>query len=359
MNQRLERLVSILTKEGLDAILVEYAPNRRYMTGFTGSAGTVIITPDRAFLATDFRYYEQAQVQAPDYELYRITLSPLKAVAECLQSLGAKRVGYESHVVTVKGLEQYKAALPDVEWVATDGIVEGLRAVKDEQEIEAIKKAVAITDAAIEDVFTWIRPGMTELEVAWRIEVYQRTHGASALSFSTIVAAGPRSSLPHAVPTDRPMDVGDPVVIDMGCVVDGYCSDLTRSFIIGEATEEYAKVWNKVLEAQLACEKGIVAGMSGREADAIARDIIYSAGYEGQFGHGLGHCVGLEIHEEPRASMMHQGPINAGAALTVEPGIYIPGWGGIRLEDIIIVGEGESTVLTKAIKPMAIPVPSR
>jgi len=192
----------------------------------------------------------------------------------------------------------------------------------------------------------WIRPGVTEQEISWELEVQMRTHGAQSLSFTTIVGSGPNGAMSHAVTSERVIEKGDPIVIDMGCVYDGYCSDLTRSFCVGEASEQYLSVWHTVLDAQLAAEAAMRAGMTGAAADQVAREIIYAAGYEGKFGHGLGHGVGLDIHEEPRASRTSKATLVAGNVITIEPGVYDPAWGGIRIEDMGVVTETGLDVMT-------------
>ncbi len=350
MNQRVQRLIKALQQQGLPGILISSPENRRYLSGFTGSAGVLVITPEVARLATDFRYYEQVREQAPDFALVEVPQRMEQVLARQVAELGLRRIAFESAAVTYETYESWRKAMPAVELVPTTGLVEALRAVKDEAELAAITEAVRIADEAMEHIIDAMRPGMSERQVAWELEVYMRTHGAEALAFTTIVAAGPRSAMSHAVVTDRPIQCGEPIVIDMGARVDGYCSDITRSFCLGEADERYLQIWHTVLQAQQAAESQIRAGMTGIQADAIARDWIYGAGYEGQFGHGLGHGVGLAIHEEPRASSTYPGALPAGMVLTVEPGIYIPGWGGVRIEDMVVVGEDSCRILTGARK---------
>jgi len=350
MNQRLANLHRIMSREGLDLMLIDQPENRRYLSGFTGSDGVLLITQDRAMLATDFRYYEQVKMQAPDFELVRVQEGMTETLSVQVAALAPARLGFESHVLTVKTYEERRSAIPDVEWVATSGLVEELRVVKDEGEIAAIEQAVRIADEAMQHIQGWVRPGVTERQVAWELEVHMRTHAAQKLSFDTIVASGPNGAMAHAVPSDRPIQVGDPMVIDMGCVLDGYCSDITRSFCLGMASDRYREVWDTVLQAQLAAEKAIAPGMTGAEADAIARGIIYGAGYEGMFGHGLGHGVGLAVHEKPRASQTSDDVLAPGMVVTVEPGIYVPGWGGVRIEDMVVITEDGCRVLTGAPK---------
>jgi Xaa-Pro aminopeptidase len=264
--------------------------------------------------------------------------------------LGACRVAFEKHAVTVETLEKWRAVAPDVDWVGVSGLVEELRVVKDASEIALITEAVRMADEAMAHIMEWIQPGVTEREVSWELEVYLRTHGAEALSFTTIVASGPHGAMSHAVTSERPIETGDPIVIDMGARYEGYCSDLTRSFCLGEASDEYRQMWDTVLAAQLAAEEAIHAGMGGVDADAVARTIIYGAGYQGKFGHGLGHGVGLAIHEPPRASYTSTDTLQAGSVLTVEPGIYVPGWGGIRIEDMVVIADEGCRVLTQVAK---------
>jgi Xaa-Pro aminopeptidase len=355
MSNRMERLVAALESQGLPAMLVSAPENRRYLSGFTGSAGVLIITSRAARLATDFRYYEQVREQAPDFELVPVPQQMPRVLAAELAALGVTRVGFESQDLTVDTYNQWSAAMPGVELLPTSGIVEELRAIKEPDELAAIERAVKVSDDAITHIMNTIRPGMTERDVTWELEVHMRTHGAEALAFATIAAAGPRSAMSHAVPTDRPIQAGEPMVIDMGARVDGYLSDITRSFCVGHASDQYLEIWDVVLQAQLAAERGIRAGMTGIEADALARSPIYAAGYEGKFGHGLGHGVGLAIHEEPRASFLATARLPAGMVLTVEPGIYLPDWGGIRTEDMIVVGVEASRVVTQAPKVPVVP----
>ena len=355
MSTRLERLRAAMAAEDLPALAVSTPDNRRYLSGFTGSAGVLVITADRAVLVTDFRYYEQVKLQAPAFELYEAPNTLHAALASLVGDLGLTRIGFESTDLTVATMNRWCTALPTVTWVSTSGIVEKLRQIKDAAELAAMEKAVKLADEAMARMMAGIHPGMTEREVAWELELDMRTHGAERLSFGTIVGFGGNGAMSHAVPSDRALEWGDSVVIDMGCVWDGYCSDLTRSFSVGEADQRYESIWNTVLEAQLAVEAELKAGMTGVEVDAIARRIIYGAGHEGKFEHGLGHSVGLAIHEDPRASRLWPEVLPAGCILTVEPGIYYPGWGGVRIEDMVVVQEGGCRVLTGVEKKMVVP----
>jgi Xaa-Pro aminopeptidase len=350
MENRVSRLREFLAQQGLDGMAISQPENQRYLSGFTGGEGVVLITPSRALLATDFRYYEQVRQEAPGFELVEV-VDPLPAVlGRVLGELGVGRLGFEAHVLTVETFEQWKTGTPGIEWVPAGTAVERLRQVKDAAELQAIEEAVRLADEGLIHIMRWARPGVTERQVAWELESYIRTHGAERLSFTTIIGSGPNGAMSHAVLSDRAIGVGDPLVMDLGAVYNGYCSDLTRSFCLGSASAEYRAIWDTVRRAQEAAEAAIRPGLSGVEADAIARKIIYDAGYEGRFGHGLGHGVGLAIHEDPRASMRSPDTLQAGMILTVEPGIYFPGWGGVRIEDMVVVTESGCRVLTQAPK---------
>ncbi len=343
---RLEKLRQVLLEQNLDALLVSQPENRQYLSGFTGSAGTLLISADRALLATDFRYYEQVGRQAPDFELARIQTQLSDLLPTLLADLAVHRLGFESQHVTVDQGNALSSAIEGVEWVPLKDTVETIRAIKDEQEIEALRRSAALTDASFAHLLTVLKPGMTEREAAWQIESYMRTHGASKVAFDLIVAAGPNGALPHARPGDTVIEKGQPIVIDIGCQLDGYCSDMTRTICLGQPSAKYLEIWNLVLKAQEAAEAGIRAGVSGVEADALARDVISQAGYGEHFGHGLGHGVGLAVHERPRASRLSTDTLQTNMSVTVEPGIYLPGEFGVRIEDLVIVGEDGVDVLT-------------
>jgi len=347
---RLTKLRQSLTEKEVDALLISQPENRRYLSGFTGSAGWLVVTAKRAVLVTDFRYYEQVGREAPDWELARITDNIQKLLPDLFSSAGVRRLGFESQHVTVDQLATWTQATDGIEWVPLKDTVESVRMVKDEGEIEAMRRSVALTDEAMAYALETIRPGMTELQVAWLIESHMRTHGASKVAFDLIVAAGPNGALPHAHPGERAIQAGDPIVFDLGNVVDGYCSDLTRTVCLGEPSAKYLAVFDIVLRAQQAAEAAIRPGMPGMEADAVARDLIAAAGYGDQFGHGLGHGVGLAVHEKPGAGRLSTDTLQAGMSLTVEPGIYLPGDFGVRIEDLVIIREGGVEILSRAPK---------
>jgi Xaa-Pro aminopeptidase len=250
----------------------------------------------------------------------------------------------------VDQLDTWSQAVDGVEWVPLKDTVEKLRMLKDEDEIENLRRSAAITDAAFAHLLEVIKPGMTEREAAWEVESHMRSHGASKIAFDLIVAAGPRGSRPHARPGDHAIQPGEPIVTDIGCMLDGYCSDMTRTICLGTPGPDYLKVWEIVLKAQEAAEAGICAGMSAVEADALARDPIAEAGFGDHYGHGLGHGVGLAVHEAPWASRVSEDTLEAGMSLTIEPGIYLPGKFGVRIEDLVIVREKGIEILSSAPK---------
>ena len=347
---RLTKLRALLPEREVDAMLVSQPENRRYLSGFRGSAGWLIITAERAVMATDFRYYEQVGREAPGFELAKIRSRFSDLLPEVLADLGVKRLGFESQHLTVEQLNTLSKAAGGVEWLPLEGTVEKIRAVKDEDEVDALRRSVALTDDAFAHLLDVIVPGMTEREAAWEIEAYMRGHGAGKVAFDLIVAAGPNGALPHAHPGDQAILTGAPVVVDIGCMLDGYCADMTRTFCLGEPSSRYLEVWDVVLQAQEAAEAVIRAGMTGVAADAAARDVIVEAGYGEFFGHGLGHGVGLAVHEKPWASRLSEDTFEAGMSLTVEPGIYLPGEFGVRIEDLVIISEDGIEILTNTPK---------
>lgn len=355
MSIKLQKLRQKIEEAELDAILISSPENRRYMSGFTGSAGWLLISRDEATLATDFRYVEQAGNQAPDFRIQRIQRG-LGWFPEWTAEQGVKRIGFESTHLTVSVHEAFLKAAEEKptnhpELLPTKGIVEELRVHKDANELALLTKAIEIADEAIDEIAPQIEPGVTEEAIAWELEKAMRERGAEMISFDTIVGAGPNGALPHHRADDTIVKQGDAIVIDMGAKYEGYCSDLTRTVFVGEPDDKFRKIYDIVLQAQLAAEEQVTAGMSGKDADAIARDIIADAGHGDDFGHSLGHGVGLAVHEFP-----HLGPtaeedtLEDGMVFTIEPGIYLPGWGGVRIEDIVVLENGHARVISKANK---------
>jgi Xaa-Pro aminopeptidase len=282
--------------------------------------------------------------------LVKITGRIPDLLSQVLADLSIKRLGFESQHLTVEQLDTLCKATEGVEWLPLKDTVEKIRAIKDQHEIDALRRSAALNDDAFAHLLDVIEPGMTEREAAWEIEAYMRNHGASKVAFDLIVAAGPNGALPHARPGDQAIQPGAPVVVDIGCVLDGYCSDMTRTFCLGEPSARYLEVWNVVLQAQDAAKAVLRAGTTGVEADAAARDLIAEAGYGDYFGHGLGHGVGLAVHEGPRASRLSEDTFEAGMSLTVEPGIYLPGEFGVRIEDLVIIGDDDIEILSNTPK---------
>ena len=347
MSTHLQRLRARMAELPVDAMLVTQAENRRYVSGFTGSTGTLLVTGKHALFITDFRYYEQVGQQCPEFTLVKQPRTFKEALREAVQAAQVKNLSFESQDVTVWRYQDMRDALAGegdkliAELTPTADVVEPLRAVKDEQEIGAIARAAEITDMALAQALPFFKPGMTERQAAWEIERRMREMGSPAVAFELIVASGPNSALPHARPSDRLLQNGEPIVIDIGASMNGYCSDMTRTICLGEPTAKYREIYGIVLKAQSAALASIKAGQNGKDMDAVARDIISDAGYGPQFGHSLGHGVGLQVHEQPRLShlLANPQPLVPGNVVSVEPGIYLPGWGGVRIEDLVVVTE--------------------
>lgn len=352
MTDRLRALRDVLRERDLEALLITGAANRRYLSGFTGSAGALLVTPAAALVFTDFRYRDQVARQAPQFELREISgENPLpKRLAEAVKALRLHCVAFESDVVSVAEHERLTAALKElpVALLGRPGIVDGLRESKDADELATLRRAIAITDAALAATLPALRPEMTERQVAWLLEQAMRERGADALSFPIIVGTGPNGANPHARASDEPLGLGRPVVIDFGALADGYHADLTRTLILGAADERFAQIYELVHAAQRRAIEGVRAGVAGKDVDALARDFLTEAGHGEHFGHGLGHGVGLNIHEGPRLNRQSEQPLPAGAVTSVEPGIYLPGWGGVRIEDLVLVTMEGCEVLSHA-----------
>ena len=350
---RLSRARSQLSERGLDALLVHNAPNRTYLTGFNGSAGIAVITPLEALLLVDSRYTEQAASQAPEFEVVKADRQFIETLTEVVRSRGLRRVGFESEHVTVKQHRDYADRLAPAELVAVEG-VDRLRWVKDPDELARIERAVAIADEAFAHVQPLLQPGAVEREIALELEFFMRRRGAEKEAFETIVASGPRSALPHGRASDRVLQRGDFVTLDFGAVYGGYVSDCTRTVVLGSPSGKHQQVYAAVLAAQQAALAGIRPGMTGRAADGIARTIIAEAGYGEAFGHGLGHGVGLAVHEGPTLSPREEAELAPGMVVTVEPGIYLPGWGGVRIEDLAVITDGGCRSLTGTAKDLLV-----
>ena len=340
---RLDRIRERLEQANVDALLVTNAFNRRYASGFTGSNGWLLITADDSQppkLATDFRYLDQAAQESPEFEIVNMKGGMEKWWAELAKPLGRGRLGFESHDVTVaahKQLRDINAKLPASQrpaLVQSDQIIEQVRSQKDEAEIALLRQAVRLTDDAFAHAQRTVQTGWTEQRVSWEIEQYARSNGADGMAFESIVAAGPWGARPHARPRDESISEGEPIVIDMGARYKGYCADMTRTIVLGDCDETFPRIYDIVLAAHETAAQMVEPGMSGKDADQLARQVIADAGYGDQFGHGLGHGVGLQIHEKPYLGTTSKDTLESGMVITIEPGIYLPDWGGVRIEDM-------------------------
>ena len=358
MQYRVDALREKLIQASLDALMVLVEENRRYLSGFSGedgqfdeSAGALFITHDNLLLATDSRYELQAAQEAAAWEVFCYKQGVAKALPEITKMLDIRRLAFESKRVPFKQYSDMQKELPDtatgVELVPTENMVEDIRVRKQETEIQATQKALAVAESAFQKTVESIQPGMTEKEVAWTLEKNMREAGAESISFPTIVASGPNSALPHAIPTDRRIMAGEPILFDWGARLGGYCSDTSRTIVLGEADDQFQEVFNVVVQAQKMAIKGIRAGASTKAVDSLARKHIEDKGYKDCFGHALGHGTGLAVHEPPRLSPLSDTRLEAGMLVTVEPGIYLPDWGGVRVENQVVVRKEGAEVLNR------------
>ena len=350
--ERLAALRQQLQAENREAILITNPINVAYLSGFTGTAGMLFITEDKAALMTDFRYLEQAAQQAPAYEVVDVAGDSWKRLAELLHTVGCSMLAVEADHLTVDTYNKINAAVDGITVQPIISPVVRLRAVKSAAEIAAIESAQKIADEAFTEILSIIKPGVRERDIALELEFIMRKKGASGLSFTMIVGSGSRSALPHGVASDKVVAAGDAVVLDFGCIVDGYCSDMTRTVFVSKVSDKQRRIYEFVLEAQQTALAGLRAGMSGREGDALARDVLVKAGLGDYFGHGLGHGVGREIHEAPRLSVSSQDTLQPKMVVTVEPGVYLPGEFGVRIEDMVVVEENGIRNLTASTKEL-------
>lgn len=349
---RIQKLRQKLVELEADGMFVSQPENRYYLSGFTGSAGFLLITPGDTVLATDFRYTEQARIQAPDYRIFQITGDMAEWLPGLLAELNCSRLGFEAEDITFATYQRFtdifsKANLQP-RLVSSSRLVESLRAIKEPEEIKLITEAIEITDDAFQYVETVFQDGITEKDLAWKIERFLRERGGEAIPFDIIVGSGPNAALPHARPSTRTIGAGEPVVIDIGAKCGGYSSDMTRTFCAGRPGDKLIKVYDTALRAQQAAINSIKAGMTGEQADSLARTIIKQAGYDEAFGHALGHGIGLATHEQPRLGPKSSEQLIDGMVFTIEPGIYLIGWGGVRIEDDVVMESGKVRVISKA-----------
>lgn len=369
MDDRLGRVRAGMAEAGLDALYVagpvddvfgRHSANRRYLSGFTGSAGAAVVTGERAILAVDFRYVEQAERESAPlgFEVLRIVGRERRSFAEAVHHAGlaGKKIGLSRADLSYQGFLAIEEAVSEMpaaerpEVVPAPLVIEKLRARKSVAELAALQRAIDAADRAMALVQAGIEPGETERAVALAVERAVRECGGDGVSFETIVAGGAWGAMPHASPRNEPIRAGEPIIIDMGSRLDGYCSDLTRTFTLGETPPRFREVYEIVYEAQRNAIERVEAGMSGRDAHDLAASVIETRGYGEQFGHGLGHGVGLEVHEAPYLGPTSEDTLEDGMVFTIEPGIYVPGWGGVRIEDVVVLENGRARVLSHAAK---------
>jgi Xaa-Pro aminopeptidase len=347
MTSSLSAIQNSLKRRKLDGLLITQPENRRYLSGYTATDSSisetsgVLLIPVKGtpFLLTDSRFELHAKEEAEGFEVVLYPKGMLALLKNLLPKLKIKRLGFESHYMLHSSAEKMSSALgkKNVELVPLTELVEKMRLRKQSEEIEKIQKSVLLNEEVFQEVFKGLKPGMTEVEVALQIENTMRLKGAERPSFDTIVAGGPNGALPHAVPSNRPLQKGEPVVIDMGLILDGYCSDMTRTVVLGTPDSKTKKLFRLVRKAQKAGMAAIKAGVIAKDVDRAARQVIEKAGYGDKFGHGLGHGVGIAVHEPPSLSKRSRKKLKEGMVVTVEPGVYLPGWGGIRLENMVEV----------------------
>ncbi|MEK3881566.1 Xaa-Pro peptidase family protein [Paenibacillus sp. PL2-23] len=350
--ERVQRLRGLLDENGLEALLIASPYNRRYITGFTGSAGYALITSGASYFLTDFRYRVQAAEQLQGFQVIEHGTSPLGDIRSLLEKAGIHKLGFEQEHVTYGEYLQWGGTLRGIDLKPAAGLVEKLRMIKDDSELQVMQEAAELADRTFKHITGVIATGMKETDVALEMEVFMRSHGATSSSFDTIVASGERSALPHGVASSRRIGTDEFVKLDFGAYYNGYCSDLTRTVVIGKPSDRHKDIYSIVLEAQLHALAHIKPGMTGLQADALCRDIITKYGYGDNFGHGTGHGLGMEIHEAPRLSKLSDTILTPGMTVTVEPGIYIPGFGGVRIEDDIVITESGIKILTSSPKEL-------
>ena len=353
MNERLQRLQKLMTEKSLEAILITHPVNRQYLSGFDGSNGALLVGEKEAFLFTDFRYLEQAGKQAPHCELRPWKAGLGEALKPVIEAAGWSSLAFEEEQVTYGLYRRLQDTLP-LELTPEKGLVEELRAVKSSAEIESLREGAAVMDRAFDYLLELARPGMTEREVAVELEFFLRRQGSTGTRFSYIVASGERGSLPHGIASGKRLNAGELVTVDFTGTFGGYATDMTRTFALGEPGPRAREIYEIVRRAQEEARERLEPGMSGIEADALARNIIDEAGYGEYFGHGLGHGLGLEVHERPTLSPRSDDILAPGMVVTAEPGIYIPRWGGVRIEDMVLITSGGAESLTRCSRELMI-----
>jgi len=358
MKQRIDKLRKYLSAENLDAAFIffpidsgMFLPNVRYLSGFSGSSGGLFITRTKAYFITDSRYTEQAKKEVSGCQIIVSRKPPVVALEDIKEAQTKNlRLAIEAEGLTVGQKKKLAEVLPNAILIDTAEMVENLMICKDSAEIASIKKAVEISDIAFERILGIIKPGLREKEIAAELEYQIKMLGADKEAFATIVASGPRSAMPHGIASEKKLKKGEFVTFDFGAFYNGYCSDITRTVVLGKATSRQKRVYDIVARAQMAAIRKVRAGVTGKDVDKAARDIITRAGYGKNFGHGTGHGIGLQVHGGPRVSPLGTQPLKNNMVITIEPGIYIAGWGGVRIEDDVVVKSKSGLVLNKAPK---------
>ncbi|WKA52585.1 aminopeptidase P family protein [Planococcus liqunii] len=350
---KLQKLRKEMEQQQIEALLITSQYNLRYITEFTGTAGLALVTQHKAYFITDFRYTEQAGEQVKEFDVVQAKTNLLEEAAELVKNLAVKSLAFEKDYVTYAAFLDYEAKI-EAELQPVSGLIEKIRMIKTSEEVNILKAAAKIADDAFEHICKFIKVGQTELEISNELEFFMRKQGATSSSFDTIVASGLRSALPHGVATEKKIESGDFITLDYGALYNGYISDITRTVAVGEPSDKLKEIYQVVLDAQVLGVEKIGPGMTGIEADAIARDYIKSKGYGEAFGHSTGHGIGLEVHEAPGLSFKSQTVLEPGMAVTVEPGIYLPGIGGVRIEDDILITESGNERLTHSTKELRI-----
>ncbi len=351
--KRIEQLKALLNEKSLDAILITHIPNIRYLSGFSGSSAAVLITKSKSFFITDFRYKDQSNEQVHGFEI-RINYNQTDELKIVVESQGLKIIGFEANHLTYGSYDNLSNNFTGVKFVPITEAVEKLTMKKTDDELAKIQKAVDITDETFSRMLEFIKPGMRELDVSAEITYTHKKLGASKDSFDPIVASGWRAALPHGIASNKIIESGDIITLDFGCVYEGFCSDMTRTISAGTPPDEIKKIYQIVLDAQLKAIDAAKAGVSSKSVDTTARDYIASKGYGENFGHGLGHGLGIEVHEMPGLSQRMDMPLVENSVVTIEPGIYIEGLGGVRIEDDIIIKSNKCVVMNKSPKELII-----
>ena len=352
---RIGRVQALLEQDGLDALYVAHLPNIRYLCGFTGSNGALVVGRSGARFLTDGRYRAQSaeEVRGAEVEVYGLPEELERAIGRAVSDFGAAGLGFEAGHLTVAALDRLRAAHGS-ELVPTDGLVERLRLVKEPEELDRIREAARLADEGLAYILGRVAEGVTERELALELEFSMRRSGAEDVSFDPIVAAAERSALPHARPTRRPVEKGRYLLFDLGCIYEGYCSDMTRTVVVGQADDRHREVYDLVARAQQAGLDAVAPGRPTADVDRAARQVIADAGMADAFGHGLGHGVGIEIHEGPTLRATSRDVLEAGHVITIEPGVYVPGWGGVRIEDLVVVGSDGPEILSRSSKELQV-----